>query len=233
VKPWAIAVWNRIHADPATDGYFDFRLGDVHCLTLDGRRYADPVDTPDTPAKTKLGRRQLDWARRILATSDARLFVVFSADTFAAREDPRTHAPIDDCFITGWPADYRRMLTAFVDVQLTGRRVLVLSGDAHGLRMHHHPDPAGRPEAAQLPVVEFICSGLRPELWSAARQGDPSLDRSRYVLGVPGAGMLVVDPPGATPRTVTLRAIDARAGHRFDAFAPLRLPFAPGPYPGA
>jgi hypothetical protein len=231
VEPWAIELWNRIHADPSTLDYFDFRFGDVHALTLDGRRYADPVTEPNTARKTKLGFQQLDWMRTVMRESDASMFVVFSADSFAERENPR-HPELPgarlDCFITGWPADYRRLMSFYMDLQLEGRRVVILSGDAHGLRVHYHPDPAGRPAAARLSVVEMICSGLRPRLWSGAVPTDPSLDHRRYVLGHPGAGMIEIDPAGAPSRSVTLRAVNARASDPPDAFPPLRVSFAPG-----
>ncbi len=228
VEPWTWQTWNRIHADPAPVGYFDFRIGDIHCLTLDGRRYADPVTTPNTPAKTKLGEQQFEWMRGILQTSDAALFVVLSADIFATRSNPRTHALVNDCFIYGWPNEYRRAMSLFMDVQLGGRRVVVMSGDAHGLRMHYHPDPKGRAQAARLSIVELVCSGLRARLWSAAGPNDRSLDPRRYVLRKSGAGMLVAEPTGTVVRSLTLRAIDVDAALPADAFPPLRIDFAPG-----
>jgi PhoD-like phosphatase len=228
VEPWTWRTWNRIHADPAPLGYFDFRVGDVHCLTLDGRRYADPVTTANSPAKTKLGREQFAWMQRILSTSDAAMFVVFSADIFATRSDPRNGKLVNDCFIYGWPDEYRRAMSLFMDVQLGGRRVIVVSGDAHGLRLHYHPDPQARPAAARLSICELVCAGLRARLWSAAGPNDPSLDPRRYVLRRSGAGMVVIDPPGAAARGVTLRAIDVDAALPADAFPPLRITFAPG-----
>jgi hypothetical protein len=228
VEPWTWALWNRIHADPAPRGYFDFRVGDVHCLTLDGRRYCDPVTTPNSAAKTKLGHEQFAWMADILRSSDAAMFVVFSADIFATRSDLRTHQRVNDCFIFGWPDEYRRAMALFMDVQLGGRRVLVLSGDAHGLRVHYHPDPRSRPQAARLAVVELVCAGLRARLWSGAEPGDPSLDPGRYVLGKSGGGVLVIDPPGTPGRSVTARAIDVDAALPADAFPPLRIGFAPG-----
>ena len=228
VEPWTWELWNRIHADPSADGYFDFRMGDVHCLTLDGRRYCDPIATPNGPAKTKLGPRQLAWLHRTIERSDATMFVVFSADIFATRFDPRDHKPNDDCFVTGWPDEYRRVMGLFMDVQLGGRRVVVMSGDAHGLRIHYHPDPRGRPQAGRLSVVEFNCSGLRPGIYAAADPTDRTLDPRRHVIGKPGAGMLVVDPAGSAGRSVTLRAISVDRAEPPDAFPPLRLDFAPG-----
>src|SRR4051794_22328629 len=101
IPSWVTPLWNDIHADPSGVGYFDFRLGDVHGMTLDGRRYADPVADPNTPQKTKLGHTQRDWLEALLARTDASLVVVFSADIFASRRHSL------DCFVFGWPDEYR------------------------------------------------------------------------------------------------------------------------------
>jgi hypothetical protein len=227
VAPWAVTLWNRLHADPSPRGYFDFRIGDVHCLAIDGRRYCDPVNAEDGPRKTKLGWAQRAWLERTIEESDGRLFVVYSADIFGTRRDPRSGSVLRDCFVTGWPDEYRWAMALFMSVQLHGRRVIVLSGDAHSLRINNHPDPLRRHGARDMRIIEFICSGLRPRLWSGAEVDDRTVDRSRYVLGVPGAGLVEIAAPGAARRTVTLRAIDGRAGRPLDAWQPLVLPFSP------
>ncbi|MGN6378150.1 MAG: alkaline phosphatase D family protein [Gaiellales bacterium] len=226
VEPWAIAVKDSITADPTTDGYFDFRFGDVHCLTLDGRRYADPVTAPNSPSKTKLGMGQRSWMEHILRTSDARLFVLFSADMFGTRWNDGTGKRTLDCFIYGWPDEYRWAMTLFMDTQLRGRRVLILSGDCHSLRINQLPDPEGRQAAAGMRVTEFVCAGIRAELWEAAAPDDHTVDRSRYVLGQSGSGLVEIDAPGATQRSITLRAITSSGPH-LDAWRPLVLPFSP------
>ena len=223
IPSWTTPLWNDIHADPSGVGYFDFRLDDVHCMTLDGRRYADPVGDPNTPQKTKLGQVQRDWLEGLLAGTNASLVVVFSADIFASRRHSL------DCFLFGWPDEYRRLMTDFMDLQLRGVRVVILSGDAHGLRIHHHPDPAGRHAADGLSVVEFICSGLAPRSWSGPMAGDPTLDTARFVLGHKGLGMITVEPPAASNRAVRLRAISGQRNGPIDLFPPLRLAFAPEP----
>jgi len=229
MKPWAFHLWNQMHADPTPSGYFDFRIGDTHCLTLDGRRYADPIGSPNRPAKTKLGRQQFSWMQSILESSDAKLFVIFSADTFASRYLRPGSTLIPDCFISGWPDDYQRAMALFTRVQATGRRVVILSGDAHSLRIHHHPPVGGRP-GVDAPIVEFVCSGLRPRRWFGAATGDPSLDRSRNVLGKAGGGMIMIDGRAAPTRTIVLRAISGERDGPADLFPPLTLPFAPAPY---
>jgi PhoD-like phosphatase len=226
VLPWTISLWDRITAGAPAAGYFDFRIGDVHCLTLDGRRYCDPVTEPNTPAKTRLGMRQRAWMEDILRGSDARLFVLFSADMFGSRWNDGTGRRTLDCYLYGWPDEYRWAMTLFTDIQLTGRRVLIVSGDCHSLRINRHPDPGGRSAAAGHPVIEFVCSGIRAELWEEAAPGDPMVDRRRYRVGQSGAGLVEIDPVGAAGRSITLRAI-AASGSGLDAWPPLVLPFAP------
>jgi phosphodiesterase/alkaline phosphatase D-like protein len=217
---WAPPLWDHIHADPDPRGYFQFRFGDVHCLTLDVRRYADPLPTPNTPRKTRIGHEQFDWMQSILETSDARLFVVFSAGIFASRYHVR------DCWLRGYPNEYDRAMRLFMRTQARGARVVILSGDAHGMRIHRHPYP-DRIRARGPAVIEFICSGVRPRVWSGAELPDPTLDPRRNVLGRYGGGMLEVDAPGNADRRVTLRAISGNVGRPGDLFPPLVLPFEP------
>ena len=226
VRPWAVNLWNRLHADPSPHGYFETRFGDVHCLILDVRRYADPARSPNTPEKTRLGQEQLAWLEQALRESDAGMFVVFSAGTFARRWDPDTKKPVTDTFIHGWPEEYRRLMDLFGSIQAGGRRVVIVSGDAHGLRVHRHPDPLSGISTEGGHIVELICSGLRTALWSTAPPDDPTVDPERAVTGRPGAGMIVVDPASETQRRITLRAVAADDGS--DVFPPLRLPFEPG-----
>ena len=219
--PWTVDLWNTLHADPSTTGYFDWRYGDVHCLTLDGRRYSDPVTSPETPDKTKLGIEQKQWLRTILESSDARVFVIFSADIFATRFDG---IPQIDCWWYGWTTEYAELMTLFHTTQLAGKRVIILSGDSHGQRIHNHPDPAQRTTPAS--VVEFICSGLRARTWAMENQPDPTIDPQRRVKGKSGLGMITIDPPQTPGRTITLRSINGDDGP-LDLFPPLRLPFTP------
>jgi hypothetical protein len=219
---WSVPLWNQVHADPSNLGYNDWRFGDVHCLTLDGRRYADHVEAPNVPSKTKLGVDQRAWLENIVETTDANLIVIFSADIFASRRISI------DCWMFGWPDEYSQLMTLFMSAQLRGVRVVILSGDAHGLRIHHHPDPAGRAATRGYSVVEFVCSGLAPRSWSGSAENDLTLDPSRFVLGKRGLGMIVVGPPAAAPnRVITLRAISGAKAGPTDLFAPLDLSFHP------
>ena len=108
-----------------------------------------------------------------------------------------------------------------------------MSGDAHGLRVHYHPDPAVRAETADIPVVEFICSGLEAQTWSGAAPNDPTLDLARNVLETSGLGLVQVGAASSLNRKVKLRAINARpvVNKAYDLFPPLVLPFRPSLVP--
>jgi hypothetical protein len=228
VEPWAIDLGTRMVQETET-GYYDFRIGDVHCLTLDVRRYSDPPSRDPTAAITRLGSVQWSWLESILSQSDAELFLLFSAGIFASRRSSL------DCFLHGWRREYEQTLTMLHDVQALGKRVVIVSGDAHGLRVHYHPDPTGRPETDDVPVVEFICSGLEARTWSGAARNDPTVDAARQVLGTSGLGLIEVGEMSSTTRTVKLRAINARRveSKALDLFPPLVLPFRPSVVPAA
>jgi hypothetical protein len=226
VVPWTMDLWNEISADPTTTGYFDFRFGDIHCLTLDCRRYSDRSEAPDSPSKTRLGTTQREWMEHLLRHSDAEMFVLFSAGIFASRAKVNQRR-ILDCFLYGWPDEYRWAMTLFTDIQLSGKRVLIVSGDAHSLRVHNHPDPLRRTEAEGMRVTEFVCSGIRADSWSGATLTDPTLDRTRYRVGVSGAGLVEIGAPSDRDRQVTLRAITADPQLAPDAWSRLVLPFRP------
>jgi len=228
VEQWAVDLGTRM-IQATSDGYHEFRAGDIHCLTLDVRRYADQPSSNPSATISRLGSAQFSWLESLLTGSDAELFIVFSAGIFASRRNSL------DCFLQGWTREYEQALTLFHDVQLSGKRVVIVSGDAHGLRVHYHPDPAQRPAAEGIPVVEFICSGLEARTWSRAAPNDPTLDAARHVLGTSGLGLVEVGSPAAASRKVKLRAIKARpvVGKAFDLFPPLVLPFRPSAVPGA
>ena len=226
VERWAIDLWNRMHADPTNVGYFDFRFGDVQCLALDVRRYADPPSQDATAPISRLGAEQFSWMESIVTGSDAEAFLLFSAGIFASRITL-------DCFLFGWTKEYLRALTLFHGVQAGGKRVVVLSGDAHGLRIHYHPDPQGRATTSGIPVVEFVCSGLQAKTWSPAVEGDQTLDQARSVMRRSGLGLVTIDPAGTSARRITLRALAAaKTSTPVDLFAPLVLPFRPAAVAG-
>ncbi len=53
--------------------YFTFTRGDVQFFMLDGRYHRSPDKAEDTPEKTMLGKKQLEWLKRGLLASKARV----------------------------------------------------------------------------------------------------------------------------------------------------------------
>ena len=170
---------------------------------LDAQRppHADPVGQRNHAAEDQARYDSTrDWLESKLATTGASLAVVYSADIFASRPNP-------DCFLFGWPDEYRRLMTAFMDAQLRGVRVAILSGDAHGLRIHHHPDPAARAQAAGLWIVGFVCSGLSPGSWELRDRQRPHRRPAAIGHASPRPGHDGHRSAGTPGRSVTLRAI--------------------------
>ena len=224
IAPWAVPLWSHFHADRDDLGYSDWRYGDVHCLTLDGRRYANPIWRPERDGRSKLGAVQKAWLERTLQTSDAALFVIFSADTFATRN-------VRDTWVRGWPTEYLELMRLFTKIQRGGRRVIILSGDAHSFRVHYHPYPTAQRDPAGPAVIEMICSGLRSKGLATALPGDPTLDPARNVQARSGMGSIEIDPPGTPDRQIRLRVISGDEHGTGDLFPPLVVPFLPGSGP--
>ena len=205
VRPWLLRLAFRRRALPDTRWPPLLRSGQPAGVAVQdqARRHAEAVAAPDP------------------RDHDAQLVVIFSADIFATRGK---YVPQIDCWWYGWTTEYAELMTLFHDTQRAGKRVVILSGDAHGQRIHRHPDPARRTGTAT--VVEFICSGLRARTWSMEHRRDPTIDPARRVAGASGLGMIIIDPAGAPARSITLRSINGDDGS-LDLFPPLTIPFSP------
>jgi hypothetical protein len=128
VKPYAVAAFDEIHANPTND-YFDLRWGDVHVFCLDCRLHADDPEAPDTERKSRLGLAQRTWLERSAARTDAPVVVVASAMPF------RNKSPEDPGWHNAYTRERDRLLRLFASIDAA---VVILSGDAHGHRLIHH-----------------------------------------------------------------------------------------------
>ena len=173
-----------MHADWSEIGYFDW-FADLHCLTLDNRRYADrPSSEPDANI-SRLGAEQFGWMETILNGSDAEIFLLFSAGIFASRRGT------NDCYLFGWRREYDRAMSLFHDVQLGGKRVVIVSGDAHGLESIIIQIPlSGRKQPAS-PSWSSSARGSRRERGRPpSRAIRPSMQLA-HVMGTSGLGLVV------------------------------------------
>jgi alkaline phosphatase D len=69
--------------------YYTFSRGDVQFFMLDCRYYRSPNKAPDGPEKTMLGAKQLEWLKRELSASKARIKVLATGsewETFSQKD---------------------------------------------------------------------------------------------------------------------------------------------------
>ncbi|MBI4261595.1 MAG: alkaline phosphatase D family protein [Actinobacteria bacterium] len=206
---WSARAFGEIHANPGPDGYFGFRWGDVEVFVVDVRRHSDDPAAPDGPGKSRLGEAQKRWLLAGMEASDARLLVVASPSPI------RTRVPEDPSWETVFAHEREELIRAFASLP---RRVVVVSGDAHGTRVMRYEDPGGSGRI----VYDHLCAGT-----------EQSVDVGKRVDIFDPDG--VTDPERNPPRRqnafghvrvadgrVTMRSLSSETGR--DLFPPLVLP---------
>lgn len=106
-------------ADPAI--YYHFQRGEVGFLMLDVRWHRAPDKAPDGPGKSMLGATQLDWLKRTLKASTAKVHLIASGSEW------QTHGHQDSWAMFRTERD---ALLAWLDAEkIPG--VIFISGDRH------------------------------------------------------------------------------------------------------
>ncbi|MEM7474572.1 MAG: alkaline phosphatase D family protein [Planctomycetota bacterium] len=128
---WKREVWNVFRENwdnPYYGGgeqnpgcWFDFRLGDVHFVMIDGRYYRE---SPKTENPSMLGPVQLKWLQETLKSSDATFKVICSDVPTAPNVKPGSKDTWD-----GYAAERDGIYQFIADEKITG--VFVLSADRH------------------------------------------------------------------------------------------------------
>lgn len=102
--------------------YHKFSRGDVDFFMLDVRYHRSPDKAPkDDPAKTMLGKKQLEWLKREIKASKAKVKFIASGSEF------QTFGTVDSW--TSYPTE-RRALLDFLRAE-GGDGVVLISGDRH------------------------------------------------------------------------------------------------------
>jgi len=116
-------IWaNPAYGEPDNPGvYFKLTRRDVDLFMLDGRYYRDPNRATNLTHKTMLGTRQLDWFKRELAASKAKVKVLVSGGEW------QVHGT-DDSW-RSFKAERDEIFKFIEDKGIDG--VLLLSGDRH------------------------------------------------------------------------------------------------------
>jgi alkaline phosphatase D len=119
---------NPACGEPDNPGcYYTFTRGDVQFFMLDCRYYRSPNKAKDGPEKTMLGAKQLEWLKRELSASKARIKLLATGsewETFSSEDSWASFRMERDAFLE-WMKEQK----------LEG--VILLSGDRHFSAAYH------------------------------------------------------------------------------------------------
>jgi alkaline phosphatase D len=107
--------------------YYTFTRGDVQFFMLDCRYYRSPNKAPDGPEKTMLGAKQLEWLKRGLSESKARIKILATGsewETFSSEDSWKSFRTERDAFF------------AWIDEQKI-EGIILISGDRHFAAAYH------------------------------------------------------------------------------------------------
>ncbi len=118
LEHWA----NPSYGEPGNPGvYFKFSHGDIDFFLTDGRYYRNPNTQTNNPAKSMLGRPQVEWLKRSLKASRATVKVLASGGEW------QSHGTADSW--TSFPKERDEILNFIRDEGIGG--VILISGDRH------------------------------------------------------------------------------------------------------
>lgn len=101
--------------------WYDFRIGDVHFIMLDGRYYRE---SPKTDDPSMLGPVQMAWLKKTLTEQPATFTVLCSNVPMAPKVKPGSKDTWD-----GYDGERQRIYQFIADQQIPG--VIILSADRH------------------------------------------------------------------------------------------------------
>lgn len=149
---WKRQVWNQFRtqwANPSYGGgptqpgcWFDFMIGDVHFILLDGRYYRRRGEEP-----SMLGPVQLQWLKQTLKQSKGTFKVLTSPVPWTAGIKPGSKDPWD-----GFPAEREAIFSFIEENRIDG--VVLAAADRHRSDLRINQRPNG------YPLYEFESSKL-------------------------------------------------------------------------
>jgi alkaline phosphatase D len=153
---------NAAFGEPENPGcYHRFSRGDVDFFMLDVRYHRSPNKAPkDDPAKAMLGPKQMEWLKRELKASKARLKFLAAGSEFQTNGT-------DDSFAV-FPAERRALLDFLKDE--VGDGVILLSGDRHFTAGYQVEDRWIEVTSGPLGSGNAIAK-ITPETWLACSIG--------------------------------------------------------------
>jgi hypothetical protein len=202
MRSFTVGAHGAMQANPVND-YFEFRSGDVQFFVLDCRRYSSgKIDPPEK--RTRLGEAQKRWLkermRAAVDSGEVGLLVVCSPMAFGSDFSPAS-------WRRTYTAEWSELIDFFGSLDAA---VLIVSGDAHGHRIHEYPQkniPSTLPR-----VLEFQSAGTEQNKWSEGVDQDILVKRAKGS----GFGIVDVGPEqevnGQRVRTLTLSAVRSDGG---------------------
>ncbi len=176
--------------------FFRHRLGDLEFFATDGRYHRSPNAMADGPAKTMLGREQLDWLVAALAESDATFKVVVFGN--------QVLNPI--CRFEGmelYAHERGRLLDAIAARGISG--VIFLSGD------RHHSEIIRRERAGTYPLLDLTVSPLLSGTYGDDERRNPARLPGSYLTDVRNFALLRLLGRGPERRIeIEFRDLDGR-----------------------
>jgi hypothetical protein len=203
LRRFTIDAHNLLTANPGD--YFETRYGDIAIFSIDCRRYSSGKEVAPE-ARSKLGPEQKEWLRRSMqqaAVDGMALLILSSPQAFGS-----------DVNAEGWRAGYLDEWTELVDFfQSLRTPVLIVSGDAHGHRLHEYPQKNLQTDVPR--IVEIVSSGT--EQTKFFDEVDPQF-LLRQAKGS-GFGLVEVgaeqEMGGQRTRSLTLTAVKTSDGSPF------------------
>jgi phosphodiesterase/alkaline phosphatase D-like protein len=201
LRRFTIRAHDELTANPRS-AYFTFRYGDMAVFVIDTRRFSTGKRV-EPERRSKLGAEQKQWLfdeMRRAADGDAGLLVVSSPQAFGSDHSPAS-------WRRGYADEWAELMDFF---DALGAPVLIVSGDAHGHRLHEYPQKNLDPSVPR--IVEFVSSGTEQNKFSD--DIDPQI-LLRQAKG-PGFGLVELGPEetraGQRTRTLTLSALKSTDG---------------------
>ena len=202
-RRFTVAAHNDLNANPGP--YFETRYGDVSIFSIDCRRFSTGPGV-DRPLRSKLGSEQKQWLKKsmLAAAGDGiSLLVVSSPQAFGSDSNPAA-------WRKGYQEEWRELLDFFRSLKAA---VLIISGDAHGHRLHEYPEKDVPTDVPR--IVELVSSGTEQNKF------DEEVDPEFILQHAKGSGFGLVElgPEQITgnrrTRTLTLAPIRTRDGTPF------------------
>jgi hypothetical protein len=201
LRRFTIRAHDELTANPRT-AYFTFRYGDVAVFVIDARRYSTGKNV-EPERRSKLGAEQKQWLFDEMerASEDgAGLLVLASPQAFGSDHSPAS-------WRKGFGDEWRELMDFFESLDAP---VLIVSGDAHGHRLHEYPQKSLDPNVPR--IVEFVSSGTEQNKFSDDVDAEILLRQAKGS----GFGLVELGPEetraGQRTRTLTLTALKSADG---------------------